>query len=258
MCRRFHSRSQKLFLLLASAVLFLPVSCPLPLNKPLAFRPSPLLLHCCCCQCSPLNSVWEGSGNVIALDIQRTCAKEPAALLAFAQRIGSTAGDHPALAAHLTALLRRGSTSSSGNSWDSILAAMQSAAQGSSAAAGGAAGASSGPVAAALTDPLHARFVAEQLAVALMGHALALTKRAAAAAGGEAATRAADVLDLFCEKHMPLGSGIASAGSSSQMYMQSVMLGSALPPSAGGDASARNRLRRIVEADVAAIRAALC
>jgi putative acyl-CoA dehydrogenase len=33
---------------------------------------------------SPLNSIWEGSGNVQALDILRTCAKEPQALHALA------------------------------------------------------------------------------------------------------------------------------------------------------------------------------
>ncbi|HEX6866181.1 MAG TPA: acyl-CoA dehydrogenase family protein, partial [Caulobacteraceae bacterium] len=36
---------------------------------------------------APLNAIWEGSGNVIALDILRTFHKEPAALEAFAAEI---------------------------------------------------------------------------------------------------------------------------------------------------------------------------
>ncbi|HET9426816.1 MAG TPA: acyl-CoA dehydrogenase family protein [Allosphingosinicella sp.] len=36
---------------------------------------------------SPLNAIWEGSGNVIALDILRTLAREPAALDAFAAEL---------------------------------------------------------------------------------------------------------------------------------------------------------------------------
>lgn len=249
--------AQRQLLACTSVPLFVPFLPPdgpshLLLSLPL---PSLLLLFCLSCRCSPLNSVWEGSGNVIALDIQRTCAREPAALLAFAHRVGSTAGDHPALAAHLTALLRLGmpagggsTGSGSSSGWEAMLKGMQGAQQLAKGQGGaGKAGGASAGAAAALSDPLHARFVAEQLAVALMGHALALTKRAAAAAGGEAATRAADVLDLFCQKHMPSGG----------LMMHSVMLGAAAPPSAGGDAAGRDRLKRIVEADVAAIRAAL-
>ena len=36
---------------------------------------------------SPLNAIWEGSGNVIALDILRTLAREPTALEAYAAEI---------------------------------------------------------------------------------------------------------------------------------------------------------------------------
>jgi putative acyl-CoA dehydrogenase len=36
---------------------------------------------------APLNAIWEGSGNVIALDILRTLGKEPAALAAFQAEI---------------------------------------------------------------------------------------------------------------------------------------------------------------------------
>ncbi|MBP0460212.1 acyl-CoA dehydrogenase family protein [Streptomyces montanisoli] len=44
---------------------------------------------------SPLNSIWEGSGNVQALDVLRAVAREPAALNAFLQEIGLARGaDH--------------------------------------------------------------------------------------------------------------------------------------------------------------------
>lgn len=41
---------------------------------------------------SPLNAIWEGSGNVIALDILRTLAREPAALEAYAAEIAEARG----------------------------------------------------------------------------------------------------------------------------------------------------------------------
>jgi putative acyl-CoA dehydrogenase len=44
---------------------------------------------------SPLNSIWEGSGNVQALDVLRALRREPAALNAFLQEIGTARGaDH--------------------------------------------------------------------------------------------------------------------------------------------------------------------
>ncbi|MFF4013245.1 acyl-CoA dehydrogenase family protein [Streptomyces sp. NPDC001717] len=44
---------------------------------------------------SPLNSVWEGSGNVQALDVLRALQREPQALAAFLQEIGLARGaDH--------------------------------------------------------------------------------------------------------------------------------------------------------------------
>ncbi|WP_030900894.1 acyl-CoA dehydrogenase family protein [Streptomyces sp. NRRL F-5126] len=44
---------------------------------------------------SPLNSIWEGSGNVQALDVLRAVAREPAALNAFLQEVGLARGaDH--------------------------------------------------------------------------------------------------------------------------------------------------------------------
>ncbi len=41
---------------------------------------------------SPLNGVWEGSGNVICLDVLRAIAREPAALDAYFDEVGSAAG----------------------------------------------------------------------------------------------------------------------------------------------------------------------
>ncbi|MFJ5553497.1 acyl-CoA dehydrogenase family protein [Streptomyces sp. NPDC093225] len=44
---------------------------------------------------SPLNSIWEGSGNVQALDVLRVLQREPAALNAFLQEVGRARGaDH--------------------------------------------------------------------------------------------------------------------------------------------------------------------
>ena len=40
---------------------------------------------------APLIGIWEGSGNVIALDVRRTLAREPAAAAAFLARLGEPA-----------------------------------------------------------------------------------------------------------------------------------------------------------------------
>ena len=41
---------------------------------------------------APLNAIWEGSGNVIALDVLRTLAREPAALEGWAAEVGEARG----------------------------------------------------------------------------------------------------------------------------------------------------------------------
>jgi putative acyl-CoA dehydrogenase len=46
---------------------------------------------------SPLNAIWEGSGNVIALDVLRALGREPAALEAAVFELESVAGSHAAL-----------------------------------------------------------------------------------------------------------------------------------------------------------------
>lgn len=155
---------------------------------------------------SPLNSVWEGSGNVIALDILRTCAKEPGALKAFTRRIASTAKAHPALAAHAAGLM--------------ALAA--------------------DPHAAA--NPLHARFFAESLALALQGHVLA---------GAAAADPAvAPVIDLWAALRLGGGPGKAPAPH----------LFGAVPPGTVGaafGASASALITAVLDREVAGVMAAV-
>ena len=49
----------------------------------------------------PVMAIWEGSGNVIALDVLRALAREPRALKAFEAEVGQVAGAHPLLDTHL-------------------------------------------------------------------------------------------------------------------------------------------------------------
>ena len=44
---------------------------------------------------APVNAIWEGSGNVIALDILRTFQKEPASLDAYFAELAPARGSHP-------------------------------------------------------------------------------------------------------------------------------------------------------------------
>ena len=53
---------------------------------------------------SPLNSIWEGSGNVAALDVLRAMAKEPEGLPAFLEECELARGANAHLDAHLDAL----------------------------------------------------------------------------------------------------------------------------------------------------------
>jgi putative acyl-CoA dehydrogenase len=53
---------------------------------------------------APLNGIWEGSGNVIALDVLRALAREPAAAAAFLAECELARGGDPRLDAHLDAL----------------------------------------------------------------------------------------------------------------------------------------------------------
>jgi putative acyl-CoA dehydrogenase len=53
---------------------------------------------------APLNSIWEGSGNVAALDVLRAMVKEPEGLPAFLAECELAAGAEPRLDAHLERL----------------------------------------------------------------------------------------------------------------------------------------------------------
>ena len=46
---------------------------------------------------SPLNSVWEGSGNVNALDVLRALSREPEVLEAWITEVGAARGEDPHL-----------------------------------------------------------------------------------------------------------------------------------------------------------------
>ena len=46
---------------------------------------------------SPLNSIWEGSGNVICLDVLRAMTREPDSVAAFMDELEAARGAHAAL-----------------------------------------------------------------------------------------------------------------------------------------------------------------
>ena len=56
---------------------------------------------------APLNSIWEGSGNVAALDVLRAIVKEPEGLPAFLAECELAAGAEPRLDAHLAEVRER-------------------------------------------------------------------------------------------------------------------------------------------------------
>lgn len=49
---------------------------------------------------SPLNGIWEGSGNVISLDVLRAMVREPASVEAFREEVLAAAGADPRFDAH--------------------------------------------------------------------------------------------------------------------------------------------------------------
>ena len=53
---------------------------------------------------APLNSIWEGSGNVMCLDVQRAMTREPAAIPAFLAELEAARGGNPALDVAIDAL----------------------------------------------------------------------------------------------------------------------------------------------------------
>ncbi|MFL5262569.1 MAG: hypothetical protein ACJ79L_09260 [Anaeromyxobacteraceae bacterium] len=56
---------------------------------------------------APLNSIWEGSGNVAALDVLRALGREPEALPAFMAECKLASGANPHLDAHILQLEQR-------------------------------------------------------------------------------------------------------------------------------------------------------
>ncbi|MFT4088212.1 MAG: acyl-CoA dehydrogenase family protein [Gordonia sp. (in: high G+C Gram-positive bacteria)] len=52
----------------------------------------------------PVMAVWEGSGNVIALDVLRAMSREPESVAAFDAEVGRARGAHPVLDVHLDGL----------------------------------------------------------------------------------------------------------------------------------------------------------
>jgi putative acyl-CoA dehydrogenase len=58
---------------------------------------------------APLNSIWEGSGNVAALDVLRAMVREPDGLPAFLEECGLAAGADARLDAHLERVRRQAS-----------------------------------------------------------------------------------------------------------------------------------------------------
>lgn len=52
----------------------------------------------------PVMAVWEGSGNVIALDVLRAMTREPESVAAFDAEVSKARGSHPVLDAHLDRL----------------------------------------------------------------------------------------------------------------------------------------------------------
>lgn len=53
---------------------------------------------------APVNAIWEGSGNVMCLDVMRAMAKEPSAVMALLSEFAQHASDHPLLASALSSL----------------------------------------------------------------------------------------------------------------------------------------------------------
>jgi putative acyl-CoA dehydrogenase len=62
---------------------------------------------------SPLNSIWEGSGNVNALDVLRALSREPEALNAWIVEVGKARGEDPRLDRAIESVLETLADSSS-------------------------------------------------------------------------------------------------------------------------------------------------
>ena len=79
---------------------------------------------------APLNSIWEGSGNVICLDVLRALAKEPAAVEALLGELRAARGTDRRYDAHLDAteaLLARAGESEARRLTEALALALQGA-----------------------------------------------------------------------------------------------------------------------------------
>ena len=78
----------------------------------------------------PVMAVWEGSGNVIALDVLRAMAREPDSVQAVDAEIASALGVHPVFDAHVTVtrrLLRSATEASARRAVEALALALQGA-----------------------------------------------------------------------------------------------------------------------------------
>ena len=109
---------------------------------------------------SPLNSIWEGSGNVAALDVMRAIVSEPEGLTAFEAECELAAGAEPRLDRHLARVRER-------------IGALLSGGGGTEGARDGGGAGDRGAVPQRIYDgQFGARALAEDLAVALQGSLL--------------------------------------------------------------------------------------
>ncbi|RYE98378.1 MAG: hypothetical protein EOO41_02445, partial [Methanobacteriota archaeon] len=126
---------------------------------------------------APLNAIWEGSGNVIALDILRTLQKEPLALTALLEEVATTASAHPRQAAAVA----------------SVHAALKHSQE-------------------AIANPAFARFFVEQLSQLLIGHWLAVMC-ASSTLGVEEREWAQLVHAAWCASRLPSVTSVQGAAS---------------------------------------------
>lgn len=171
---------------------------------------------------APLNAIWEGSGNVIALDILRTLQKEPAALTALLEEVATTADTHPRMAAAVA----------------SVHAALKHSQD-------------------AIANPAFARYFVEQLSQLLIGHWLA-AMCASSTLGVEQKEWAQLVHAAWCASRLPTAAaahGVVPAFSATT----GSLYGSWSPDTVAdvrrtlhSDANAREPLARLIDLELAA------
>ena len=177
---------------------------------------------------APLNAIWEGSSNVQALDVLRTCARDPEALRAFFEQLRRTRGVHPALDAFTAHA-------------ETLAVTVTTQADSSTAA-------------------VFARHLLEQLALALQGHALALGVQGRP---GDASDLRS-VLALWCSLRLPAASAVSGAslpfclGAASPSQLRDAAAFASGGAASGGNLTGREAaiLDAVLERELAAIKAA--